>query len=155
SCMRRVADILEKEKASRLAVVLSACRGVTDDLLNLVTSAERQEPFSANVDSIRQRHREIAVALCSEAEATEYMVEVERECNDIPSILHAVQLMRSGPPAVRDLIAGFGEIWSTRLFTRYLKSRGHYNGSVVWVDAREIVQADWTALGPNVLWKES
>ncbi len=45
--MRRVADIIEGEPAGPLAVVLSACKGVTDGLLDLVSAAERQEPAGA------------------------------------------------------------------------------------------------------------
>ena len=56
---------------------------------------------------------------------------------------------------VRDLIAGFGEIWSTRLFTRYLQARGKRPGEVHWIDAREIVQIDQAPLGPSILWPES
>ncbi len=41
-CFLRVADIIESQPRQRLAVVLSACRGVTDGLLNLVAAAERQ-----------------------------------------------------------------------------------------------------------------
>ena len=40
-CFQRVADIVEKSANPREAVVLSACRGVTDDLLALVSLAEK------------------------------------------------------------------------------------------------------------------
>ena len=40
ACMRRVAAIVESDPAPRKAVVLSACRGITDALLNLVTAAD-------------------------------------------------------------------------------------------------------------------
>ena len=36
ACMQRVAGIVEADPASRKAVVLSACRGVTDALLALI-----------------------------------------------------------------------------------------------------------------------
>ena len=39
ACMRRVAEIIEAEPGGPLAVILSACKGVTDDLLNLVSAA--------------------------------------------------------------------------------------------------------------------
>ena len=41
-CMERVAAILEDDPRRRLAVVLSACRGITDALLGVVTAAEQQ-----------------------------------------------------------------------------------------------------------------
>jgi len=52
-------------------------------------------------------------------------------------------------------VAGFGEIWSTRLFVRYLRGRNRHAGGVHWIDAREIVRIDAAPLGPSVLWPES
>ena len=60
ACMRRVADIIEGEPAGPLAVVLSACKGVTDGLLDLVAAAERQEPAApalAGAAAAAHRHR--------------------------------------------------------------------------------------------------
>ena len=53
ACMQRVGRILEDEKSSRLAVVLSACRGVTDALLGLLAAAERQDPRDRAASSRR------------------------------------------------------------------------------------------------------
>ena len=43
ACMQRVAAIIEADTAQRKAVVLSACRGVTDSLLSLVAMAEQND----------------------------------------------------------------------------------------------------------------
>src|SRR5689334_20392366 len=119
ACMARVARILEDDPRRRVAAVLSACRGVTDALLALVTAAERQEEGDANrLDAIRQRHVGIANELLGEADAAEYHEELDRDCRDIAGILQTVRLVRIGSAVVRDLVAGFGEIWSTRLFAR-------------------------------------
>ena len=55
ACMRRAADIIEHETCTRLGVVLSACRGVTDALLALVTQAERQEPVAEAVRTLDRK----------------------------------------------------------------------------------------------------
>src|SRR5215813_7618988 len=154
ACMQRVADIIESEKSPRVGVVLSASRGVTDALLALITQAERQQPVDDAVLALRQRHVEMARALIPGTSADAYTEVLDRDCQDITGILHAVHLTRSASPAVRDLVAGFGEIWSTRLFGRYLASRGNRAGKTIWVDAREIVRVDWSALGPSVRWEE-
>ena len=52
ACFHRVADILESQPVGRLGVVLSACKGVTDDLLALVAKAERQDPGSQTLTVI-------------------------------------------------------------------------------------------------------
>ncbi len=155
ACMQRVADIVEREKGPRAGVVLSASRGVTDALLALITQAERQQPVDDAVFALRERHVEMARALIPGTSADAYMEVLDRDCQDITGILHAVHLTRSASPAVRDLVAGFGEIWSTRLFARYLVARGRRPGRVIWVDARDVVRVDWSALGPSVRWDES
>ncbi len=155
-CMERVAHILEQDPHQRMAVVLSACRGVTDAMLNLVISAERQESTVADqLEAVRQRHIRIAETLLNEANRKEYIALLDHDCQDITSILHTVALIRAASQMVRDLVAGFGEIWSTRLFMRYLRSRGKRPGVVEWIDARDIVSVDWNPLGPAVRWEDS
>src|SRR5256885_1009841 len=155
ACMQRVADIIEKDQRARVGVVLSASRGVTDALLATINLAERQQPVDDAVITLRERHVEMARTLIPGTSADAFTEVLDRDCQDITGILHAVHLTRSASPAVRDLVSGFGEIWSTRLFARYLSARGKRPGKVIWVDARDIVRVDWSPLGPSVRWDES
>jgi aspartokinase/homoserine dehydrogenase 1 len=151
--MERVAKILEEDPHPRLGVVLSACRGVTDALLNLVAAAEGQESdIEARIEQIRQRHQVIADALLSADARARFLETLERDCRDILGILQTVRLIRSASQTIRDLIAGYGEIWSTRLFSAYLRARGRRPGKVEWIDAREILTVQWGPLGPAVQW---
>src|SRR4051794_1492503 len=152
ACMERVGRILETETSARLAVVLSACRGVTDALLGLLTAAERQIHVAAELDAVRQRHVAIAEALLDRSEAEAFVGQLDGDCRDILGILHAVHLTRSASPAIRDVVAGFGEIWSTRLFARYFAGITRRPGAVHWVDAREVIEVEWRALGPAGRW---
>ena len=64
ACFERVAAILESQPRERLAVVLSACKGVTDALLDLVKQAEQQSAvWEANLSAVRARHAQIAETL--------------------------------------------------------------------------------------------
>src|SRR5688572_463505 len=152
--MTRVAAILEADPAPCVAVVLSAARGVTDALLALVGAAERQEDVAPGLEAVRNRHVDIATELCDPHAASEFIHELDADCKDISSILHGVRLTRAASGKTRDLVAGFGEIWSTRLFARFLTGRGARKG-VQWVDAREVVQVAWSTLGPSVQWEVS
>lgn len=63
-CFRRVADIIEASHNPREAVVLSACRGVTDALLTLVTLAERPDgDFMSAIEVLKARHVNLAAEL--------------------------------------------------------------------------------------------
>ena len=154
ACMQRVAAILESDPSSHLAVILSAARGVTDSLLDLIAAAERQEDVAPGLEAVRYRHVDMATELCDPHAASEFIHQLDADCTDISSILHGVRLTRAASGKTRDLVAGFGEIWSTRLFAHYLAGRGKRK-AVQWVDAREIVQVEWTPLGPTVQWEVS
>ena len=155
-CMERVAAILEHDPRRRLAVVLSACRGVTDALLGVVTAAEQQAgDVPERLTAIRQRHVDIAETLLNPDDRREFIETLDQDIRDVQGSLDTVRLIRSAPDAVRDLVVGFGEIWSTRLFTRYLTSRGRRPGRVRWLDARDVIRVEWGTLGPAVRWPES
>jgi bifunctional aspartokinase / homoserine dehydrogenase 1 len=154
ACMRRVADIIEGEPAGPLAVVLSACKGVTDGLLDLVSLAERQEPTAPGLAAIRQRHIDIATEMCTPEDVTAFATAFDADAADVEQRLRATAEARSATQETRDVVAGYGELWSTRLFARSLASRGK-RGPVRWLDARDIVEVQWGPLGPGVQWPVS
>jgi aspartokinase/homoserine dehydrogenase 1 len=155
-CFRRVADIVEASSNPREAIVLSACRGVTDALLDLVSLAERPDgDFGSEIEALKSRHLNLAAALISQAAGASYALQLERDCHDIAGMLQTVRLIRSSTYSMRDVIAGYGEIWSTRLFAPFLHERGRIKGDVLWVDAREVIVVEWGSLGPAVQWEPS
>jgi aspartokinase/homoserine dehydrogenase 1 len=156
ACMQRVAQIVEDDPAARKAVVLSACRGVTDALLSLVSLAERQDPtLDDRIQDVRMRHVGIARELIDGANYDEFVVQLDQDCHDIAGILQAVRLVRSASTTLRDLIAGYGELWSTRIFERLLRVRGKSIGHVQWLDARKVLLVEWGPLGPAIRWDQS
>jgi aspartokinase/homoserine dehydrogenase 1 len=96
----------------------------------------------------------MAAALCPAAEAQAYTAVLDADCQDVEALLQAVRLARSASPATSDLIVGFGELWSTRLFARMLIARSR-RPAVRWVDARDMVEVEWGHLGPAVRWEAS
>jgi bifunctional aspartokinase / homoserine dehydrogenase 1 len=155
-CFKRVANILETLPPGRLGIVLSACRGVTDALLGLVARAEAQDDaWRGDLDALRARHNTIAESLLSPDARQLYMAGFDRDRHDIEGILHTVKLTRSASNSVRDLIAGYGEIWSTKLFREFFAARKGRPGEVKWIDARQAVIVQWGPLGPAVQWDVS
>jgi aspartokinase/homoserine dehydrogenase 1 len=155
-CFRRVAAILDCLPGERLGVVLSACRGVTDALLRLITLAENQEDsYRSEIASLRVRHAAIAETLLSAQSSRLYLAGFDRDCHDLEGILHTVKLTRSAAKNVSDLIAGYGEIWSTKLFHRFMEERSGRKGPFQWIDARKVVVVEWGPLGPGIQWAQS
>jgi bifunctional aspartokinase / homoserine dehydrogenase 1 len=156
ACFRRVAEIVEASSNPREAIVLSACRGVTDALLELVNLAEQpNKEFGAAIRALKARHLDLAAELVSKPAFETYKAQFERDCLDIAGMLQTVRLIRSSTYLMRDVIAGFGEIWSTRLFAPFLRERARIKGDILWVDAREVIIVEWGSLGPAVQWTAS
>jgi bifunctional aspartokinase / homoserine dehydrogenase 1 len=156
ACFRRVADIVEASANPREAVVLSACRGVTDALLNSVSLAERPDgDMTGAIEQLCKRHEKLAAELLSAPARESYCTQLARDCRDIAGVLQTVRLIRQATDTMRDVIAGYGEIWSTRLFAPFLRERGRIQGDVLWVDARDIIIVEWGPLGPTVQWEAS
>jgi len=156
ACFACVAEIVEAQPAGRLALVLSAARGVTDALLELVRLAEtRDGARDAALAALRARHTALAGELLSPAAARAFREGFERDCADLAGLLHTVALTRVAGRSVGDLVAGYGELWSTRIFEAFLRERGRRPGGVAWLDARRCVLVEWGPLGPAVQWTES
>ncbi len=106
-CFRRVADIIEASPNPREAVVLSACRGVTDALLDLVALAERPEGYIPSaIEQLKRRHEKLAAELLSRAAYEAYCTHLNNDCRDIAGVLQTVRLIRSATYSMRDVIAG-------------------------------------------------
>ncbi|MGH8130276.1 MAG: hypothetical protein ACRES3_05420 [Steroidobacteraceae bacterium] len=128
-CLRRFAAIVEALPESRVALVLSACRGVTDELIELVGVAERADEAGCEAvfSRLHQRHAAIATELLDPPAREAFERQLLADIADLRRITHTVALVRSAGCDLHDLAAGFGELWSSRLFAAFLENRA-------WID---------------------
>ena len=89
SCIRLVAGIIGGQRRGNLAVVVSAMKGVTDDLLGLVDKAAKRQPVEPTLKALRARHEKANVELLGAAGAKAIMAEFDQDLADIESILKA------------------------------------------------------------------
>jgi aspartokinase/homoserine dehydrogenase 1 len=155
ACFTRVLDILAHKAPTPACVVVSACRGVIDDLYRLVTLAEQRADVAAPLDALRTRHTAIAQAILSADEAARYLDTFENDLNDLRPVLNTVSLTRSAAANVRDLIVGYGEIWSSKLLAVAAREHGLNDGVIEWLDARRVITIEQGPLGPIVDWQRS
>ena len=152
SCVRRVADIIGGQETGNLGVVVSAMKGVTDDLLGLIEKAARREPIEPTLKALRARHEKACVELLGAAGAKRVLAEFDAELTDIESILKAVSLVRSASDRSRDLVAGFGEIWSGRQIAAFFKQQFSKKRDVMFLNARDVLVIEQSEMGPVVAW---
>ena len=156
SCFARVADIVAAMKDEQIGVVVSAMRGITDTLIHLSLLAERDDSaYSAALQEIGQRYSTTAKDLLSGDGLVRLLEQWDQDAKDIEDILQAVAVVKSAPQRTRDIVAGYGEIWSARLLAAYLEQQLGAERAGTWIDARDVVQVRHSELGPAVLWNES
>ena len=154
-CFRRVAGLLIDYPDARIGVVVSAMGGMTDALLNLAVLAERaDDAFNAELHAIGERYAATAKDLVSGSALIEVLDAWGADAEDILEALKAIAEAKSAPQRSRDVIAGYGEIWSARLLAARLGQESSERGGT-WIDAREILTVSHTELGPTVLWDVS
>jgi aspartokinase/homoserine dehydrogenase 1 len=152
SCIRRVADIIGGQRRGHLGVVVSAMKGVTDDLLGLVDKASKREPVEPTLKTLRARHEKANVELLDAAAAKVVMAEFDKDLADIDSILKALTLVRAASNRSRDLVAGYGEIWSARQIAAFFKQTLGKAHDVLFVNARDVLVVEHTEMGPVTAW---
>ncbi|NIA27359.1 MAG: bifunctional aspartate kinase/homoserine dehydrogenase I, partial [Desulfobulbaceae bacterium] len=154
-CFRRVAGLLLDLPEPRIGVVVSAMGGMTDALLNLAILAERDDDaFKPELHAIGERYAATARDLLGGDALVEVLDAWGLDSDDIRDALEDIAAAKSAPQRSRDVIAGYGEIWSARLLAAHLGQESSERGGT-WIDARQILSVSQTDLGPTVLWDVS
>ena len=139
--IRSVAGIIARAAASeKVAVVLSAMKGVTDQLIAAARAAEEgtgaQEGILA---SIRAKHFDAARLLFGPADQSPPLTSLAVMCNELEEILHGVELIRECSARTMDLVMSFGERLSCVLASAYMNAKGM---GATLLDARELIITD-------------
>ena len=155
ACFRRVGNQLLDYSDERIGVVVSAMGGMTDALLHLVGLAEQDDAnFAGELEAVGDRYISTAKDLVDGGARVGVLDAWSRDADDIKDVLKAIALVKSAPQRSRDVIAGYGEIWSARLLAAYLGQEAAKRGGT-WIDARDVLTVSHTELGPTVLWDVS
>lgn len=155
-CFRRVAAILINQPEACVGAVVSAMRGMTDKLFHLAALAERDDSgFSSELHLIGDRYAGTARELIKGDVLVGLLDDWGNDAQDIEDVLRSIALTRSAPQRSRDVVAGYGEIWSARLLASLLAQQAGSERGGTWIDARDVITVRQSGLGPTVLWHES
>jgi aspartokinase/homoserine dehydrogenase 1 len=153
ACFLRVVSILEQQRQPKLGVVVSAMGGMTDSLLRLTLLAERDDNVvAAELREIGDRYATAARELVKGEMRVNLLDQWSEDAGDIEVLLRSIALVRSAPQRSRDIVAGFGEIWSARLLAATLAQKLGTQRGGTWVDARKVITVRHGDLGPAVQW---
>lgn len=150
-CISRVVDILLK-RDERQVVVISAMKGVTDALIDLVKqAANRDVKWRDALLALEVKHVEAARALLGE-KVEPVLEKLRAEFASLRDLLHAQSLVGAVSNDLLDLVSGLGEVWSSTLVDATFRARG---AASRWLDAREVLVVEKSELGAMVQWETS
>ena len=120
------------QRGDRVTVVVSAMKGVTDELIGILEKPVGWEP---RLKRIMERYYSAARgAVTSEREVTNVLGEMSRLFDELFKLVWAVKVIGEVTPYARAAIVSFGERLSAALAAAALRSRGL---EAVWFDGRE------------------
>lgn len=136
-----VARIIEDAaKSGRIAVVLSAMKGVTDLLIAAARRAEEgSEGHKEVLEKIRSQHFTAVRKLFNATDQAAVITPLQLMFNELEEIFHGVELIKECSTRTMDLVMSFGERLSCELFASFMRTRGM---DALVVDARELVVTD-------------
>ena len=128
-------------------VVVSALGGVTDALVALVASAEREALDAPALDALRQRHRGAATGRLVSDDRDAVLDDLDALHARLADVLRGMAALGEASPRATDRALGMGERASAVLMASALRARG-LNAQAL--DAAEIVRTDSAFGAANV-----
>lgn len=143
---RNVASIIKDQvnasNASKVLVVVSAVKEVTNSLLRITQLAASRNPdehYAEELDSLYDLHRQLATDLLPQADAESFFTSLRADITDLKDLLRACWIARSASETITDLVVGHGELWSSQLLWSLL--RCNYSIVCSCMDTRDIIVA--------------
>nr|NGX42267.1 Bifunctional aspartokinase/homoserine dehydrogenase 1 [Chlamydiota bacterium] len=136
--IRQVAEIIlqSKQKGEKVAIVVSALKGVTDSLVSLGrTAALRDHSYEEEFVSLKKRHLELSQSLFKGKVLKGIEKKIEEEFRELGETLQGVLLVSELTPRTLDFILSFGERLSARILAEFIPG-------ALYVDARSLIRTD-------------
>ena len=138
AAISRVVSIVAARHGAR-TVVVSALAGVTDGLLAIAATAERDAgAATAGLESLIARHRVVAAGLQCDYARRMLDPAIDGIARGAAAVIRAMADGGMTPPLVDRLVA-CGELWSSRLVATAFVEAGI---PAQWIDARHVMRTD-------------
>jgi bifunctional aspartokinase / homoserine dehydrogenase 1 len=143
SSIKQVMEIVKRSSArDKTIVVASALSGVTDALIDIGNRAGRgDDTYLQEIGELEKRHQLLVAELIPKDFRNDVLTILSLLFEKLRDICRGACLIREISRSTSDLIAGFGELLSTRILEAKCNSIGM---SCKWIDSRQIIQTEAT-----------
>ena len=152
--IRRVSQLVKRQRRYRPIVVVSALAGVTDQLLSAGNAAaERRHEFTREIlHGLRQRHAKVAAELVTAEEYNSLYSELETAFQLLHNLVDSIAANGQFASRVQDHFLGLGEFLSSKLASAAFVAAGL---DARWVDAKQCIITDAAHTRATPLWEET
>lgn len=112
-------------------IIVSAVKGVTSALQAMLDAAQAEQSFLHLLKGIEKQHISLIQSFVSRKKQLALIEVIKADCMIIQDILHAVALIHSYSKETQDLVLGYGEQWSAKILTAYLKGALYLDAATV------------------------
>ena len=141
--MKRAMQIVGREKEKNIPlVVLSACSGITNRLIQIAEAAgdSRLDEAMRLSAEVRDHHLELAEELINDPSLRKSLKEkVDVYIGELDMLIKGVDIVGELTARSFDTFCSFGELLSTTIFSEAMREAGH---DTVWQDIREVMITD-------------
>lgn len=139
--LKQVISIIQaKREESPLTVVVSAFRGVTDQLLVMASMASEGDlSYKDHLAEIEERHYDAIRKLVPAKNQSDVITRFKLTLNELEDVLQGVALIRELTPKTLDFIVGFGERFCALILAACLDSIGV---KAQFTDTRQLIKTD-------------
>jgi aspartokinase/homoserine dehydrogenase 1 len=139
----------EHKQGGAPVVVVSAFRGVTDQLIDMAElAAAGNRKYLDILNGIEERHLEAIRKLIAARHQSDVITRFKLAFNELDDVLQGVALTCELTPKTLDFIVGFGERFSAQIIASILETRGV---PALYSDTRELIRTDEHFGKANVL----
>lgn len=132
--------VKKRAETGSVAVVVSAMKGVTDQLVDTCDRMERSSfSYENTISSLEERHFGIAREMLPAQAQSELITELKIILNELEDVLQGVSLVQEITPKTRDFVMGFGERLSAKILTYLVRGAGI---EATYTDARSFIVTD-------------
>ena len=125
SAILKVKNIVEHTDQPVL-VVVSALRGVTDQLIRMTEQASQgNSAYVAELDALTMRHHQMVVDVIPAQRQGELLEQLDQLLSELRSILHGVCLIQDLTPKISDAIVAYGERLSSLIVAALINGAVH------------------------------
>lgn len=141
SAIRQVAQIIQSyAQKERIAVVVSAMGGITDILVNALTSASKREAtYQTLIHQIEKTHLDAVKSLIPVSTQSGVISRMKQSINQLDALLEGAYLIGETTPRLSDQVLAYGELLSSEILAAYLSSLGI---DLTYWDARLLIRTN-------------